>query len=178
MYWSAIETNVGILAASIPSFKALVKRYMPRFLGEYSSGGHRRGASSGLAGRSGSQGPFRKMGSSTTNGDVKLGSMTRSLKGDDSTVVSVRDVDSTDKGSSRYDYKSGQKGLTTMIEQDSSPNSSEERLTVPEGRIMARTQVTTHVSKQGSLTDEETGAVPRGGARRAGRRDSWLGVGH
>ena len=37
MYWSAIETNVGILAASIPSFKSLAKRCLPRLIGEYSS---------------------------------------------------------------------------------------------------------------------------------------------
>ena len=34
MYWSVIETNIGILATSIPSFKALAKRYIPRILGE------------------------------------------------------------------------------------------------------------------------------------------------
>lgn len=33
MYWSVIETNVGILAASIPSYKAIAKKYMPRLLG-------------------------------------------------------------------------------------------------------------------------------------------------
>ncbi|KAJ5725483.1 uncharacterized protein N7483_006840 [Penicillium malachiteum] len=38
MYWSIIETNIGILAASIPSFKAIASRFLPRFIGEYSSG--------------------------------------------------------------------------------------------------------------------------------------------
>ncbi|KAJ5682562.1 hypothetical protein N7462_005727 [Penicillium macrosclerotiorum] len=38
MYWSVIETNVGIFAASIPSFKAIASRFLPRFIGEYSSG--------------------------------------------------------------------------------------------------------------------------------------------
>jgi hypothetical protein len=38
MYWSVIETNIGILAASIPSFKAIASRFLPRFIGEYSSG--------------------------------------------------------------------------------------------------------------------------------------------
>ncbi|KAJ5291212.1 hypothetical protein N7478_000463 [Penicillium angulare] len=38
MYWSVIETNIGILAASIPSFKAIASRFVPRFIGEYSSG--------------------------------------------------------------------------------------------------------------------------------------------
>ncbi|KAJ5961194.1 uncharacterized protein N7479_008344 [Penicillium vulpinum] len=38
MYWSVIETNVGILAASIPSFKALASRFLPHCIGEYTSG--------------------------------------------------------------------------------------------------------------------------------------------
>ena len=33
MYWSVIEINIGILAASIPSFKSIVRRYFPRLLG-------------------------------------------------------------------------------------------------------------------------------------------------
>lgn len=33
MYWSVIETNIGILSASIPSWKVLAKRYIPRLLG-------------------------------------------------------------------------------------------------------------------------------------------------
>ncbi|GLB02049.1 hypothetical protein AtubIFM57258_000462 [Aspergillus tubingensis] len=37
MYWSAIEINVGILASSIPSFKAIASRFLPRLIGEYSS---------------------------------------------------------------------------------------------------------------------------------------------
>ncbi|CAG8893508.1 unnamed protein product [Penicillium egyptiacum] len=38
MDWSVIETNIGLLAASIPSFKAIASRFLPRFIGEYSSG--------------------------------------------------------------------------------------------------------------------------------------------
>jgi hypothetical protein len=38
MYWSVIEINIGILAASIPSFKAIASRFLPRLIGEYSSG--------------------------------------------------------------------------------------------------------------------------------------------
>lgn len=33
MYWSVIEINIGILAASIPSFKSIARRYCPRLLG-------------------------------------------------------------------------------------------------------------------------------------------------
>ncbi|KAF7596967.1 hypothetical protein BBP40_011333 [Aspergillus hancockii] len=36
MYWSVIEINVGIFASSIPSFKAIASRFVPRLIGEYS----------------------------------------------------------------------------------------------------------------------------------------------
>lgn len=36
MYWSVIETNVGIFAVSAPSFKAIASRFLPRIVGEYS----------------------------------------------------------------------------------------------------------------------------------------------
>ncbi|KAE8381288.1 hypothetical protein BDV26DRAFT_255707 [Aspergillus bertholletiae] len=38
MYWSVIEINIGIFASSIPSFKAIASRYLPRLIGEYSRG--------------------------------------------------------------------------------------------------------------------------------------------
>ncbi len=38
-YWSVIEINIGVLATSIPSFKALAKRFFPRILGESSAKG-------------------------------------------------------------------------------------------------------------------------------------------
>lgn len=50
MYWSVIETNIGILSASIPSWKVLAKRYVPRLLGASSSGA---GTKSGKRGGSG-----------------------------------------------------------------------------------------------------------------------------
>lgn len=51
MYWSVIEVNVGIMAASIPSYKALVKKYFPLLLGITFSGGVREGASPGYRGK-------------------------------------------------------------------------------------------------------------------------------
>ncbi|KAE8345104.1 hypothetical protein BDV24DRAFT_159938 [Aspergillus arachidicola] len=36
MYWSVIEINVGIFASSIPSFKPIASRFIPRLIGEYS----------------------------------------------------------------------------------------------------------------------------------------------
>ncbi|KAG9248743.1 hypothetical protein BJ878DRAFT_531726 [Calycina marina] len=44
MYWSVVETNVAMLAASIPSFKPIAKRYLPRLLGDSSSGATYNGA--------------------------------------------------------------------------------------------------------------------------------------
>lgn len=51
MYWSVIEVNVGILAASIPSYKALVKKYFPFLLDITFSGGVREEASPGNRGK-------------------------------------------------------------------------------------------------------------------------------
>lgn len=55
MYWSVIETNVGILAASIPSYKSLTKRYAPRLLGSYSHEGKLSGFKMMPYGKSGSR---------------------------------------------------------------------------------------------------------------------------
>ncbi|KAA8893580.1 hypothetical protein FN846DRAFT_514101 [Sphaerosporella brunnea] len=38
MYWSVIETNIGILAISIPSYRVLIRRSFPKLLGSYSGG--------------------------------------------------------------------------------------------------------------------------------------------
>ena len=46
-YWSVIESNIGVLAASIPSFKPLAKRFLPRIIGESSSSRNRRYGGSG-----------------------------------------------------------------------------------------------------------------------------------
>ncbi|KAG7128544.1 Satratoxin biosynthesis SC1 cluster protein 4 like [Verticillium longisporum] len=64
MYWSVIETNIGILAASIPSYKAIAKRYAPRLLGTSSNGSHKRSVFKMMKGGSG--GP-----SQHTGGDMK-----------------------------------------------------------------------------------------------------------
>ncbi|TLD30692.1 hypothetical protein PspLS_02110 [Pyricularia sp. CBS 133598] len=57
MYWSVIETNVGILAASIPSLKVIAKVYFPRLLGTQSGrgtvGGTAGASSGGRCGKSG-----------------------------------------------------------------------------------------------------------------------------
>ncbi|KAI6784065.1 uncharacterized protein J7T54_004611 [Emericellopsis cladophorae] len=42
MYWSVIETNIGILASSIPSFKTIATRYAPKLLGSSHKSGSKR----------------------------------------------------------------------------------------------------------------------------------------
>ncbi|KAF7114931.1 hypothetical protein CNMCM5793_000701 [Aspergillus hiratsukae] len=64
MYWSVIETNVGILAASIPSFKAIASRFLPRLIGEYSSG--RKYGSSKLTGSKQTRSGFSRFKDSVT----------------------------------------------------------------------------------------------------------------
>jgi hypothetical protein len=77
---SVIETNIGILASSIPSFKSLFKRYLPHLIGDCSSknrtpGGpdsKRAGGTANETSRSG----FVELGDGkegSENGDMKMG---------------------------------------------------------------------------------------------------------
>ncbi|EJT79952.1 hypothetical protein GGTG_05034 [Gaeumannomyces tritici R3-111a-1] len=119
MYWSVIETNVGILASSIPSTKVIAKRFFPRLLG--SSSGGPRGSWSGGGGDGGGTGSSRN-----DKGDAKARGNKSFYYAD-----SVRDDD----------------GHEMMAAAPTRPAdaqlSDEEALTgrVPEGRI----GVTTHV---------------------------------
>ncbi|KAI6370943.1 hypothetical protein MCOR25_004075 [Pyricularia grisea] len=63
MYWSVIETNVGILAASIPSLKVIAKVYFPRLLGTQSGRGAA-GAGGGVGGTAGASSGGRGCGKS------------------------------------------------------------------------------------------------------------------
>ncbi|EON68673.1 hypothetical protein W97_07931 [Coniosporium apollinis CBS 100218] len=133
MYWSVIETNVGILAASIPSFKALAKRYLPRLLDEYYSNDD------------GSRSRKYARGSRTNNSkktSSKMGS--RHRMGTDGREVLCMDELAGSKG---------KHGIVTNIDLQSG-NSSEERLNVPDGKIMASTHISTHV--EGNKSDAES----------------------
>lgn len=84
MYWSVIETNVGILAASIPSWKVLAKKYVPRLLGssngKSSAGiGKGQGQQNSLGFRLSSMGAGR----STAKG-LRIESRAENVKGDNS----------------------------------------------------------------------------------------------
>jgi len=79
---SVIETNIGILAASIPSFKPLFKRYLPHLIGDYSSSKNR---TPGLDTKRGvgttnetSRSGFVELGDgkeASDNGDMEMGDM-------------------------------------------------------------------------------------------------------
>jgi hypothetical protein len=129
MYWSVIETNIGILAASIPSYKALAKRYLPVLLGEYSS--RNRYPSKGTPG--GSTGPFQKI--TSANKSVQL----RSLEHNKSKSIPTE-----------RELYHGKGDITTNVGGDSASNTSEEELTVPSGRIVAHTQIQTSYDTRNS----------------------------
>ncbi|KAI9371381.1 hypothetical protein BJX61DRAFT_534863 [Aspergillus egyptiacus] len=74
MYWSVIEINIGILAASIPSFKAIASRFLPRLIGEYSS-------TKPYGGRSGSG--FSKVRDYTQRSAVRMNVLTSQDRGPD-----------------------------------------------------------------------------------------------
>ncbi|KAH8756343.1 integral membrane protein [Diaporthe sp. PMI_573] len=127
MYWSAIETNVAILAASIPSFKALAKRYAPALLGSSNRGG--RGLSTNKLSR------FHMMDKSRSGREVDIHA---SADGD-------RDGDRKDGSTSRArGGGQGQAGSPYNPED----NSSEEAIYMkrqppPEGKIGVRTDIAT-----------------------------------
>ncbi|KAH7031396.1 uncharacterized protein B0I36DRAFT_323839 [Microdochium trichocladiopsis] len=159
MYWSVIEINIGILAASIPSYKTIAKRYAPRLLGTSSNGGSRShkksSGGSGLYKLSG----FQKISNNKSQTRSGGGGTARNTH-HDSTIMDLRnlDTDSAD-GQHRREGSSGGGGVdgggpgkrmnphvNTRIEPTSKldlDNSSEEALFAPKGKISVKTQITT-----------------------------------
>ncbi|KAK8115996.1 hypothetical protein PG984_012498 [Apiospora sp. TS-2023a] len=128
MYWSVIEINVGILAASIPSFKPIASRYMPRLLGSSYYG---RGGSTTGAKKSGAYGSGAFGGRSKGSRGLELHSVDRS----NNTGGSRKGGDSA--------FNMGT--MDTKIERGlGAENSSEEILCDPDkGQINVRTQIET-----------------------------------
>ncbi|KXJ86200.1 hypothetical protein Micbo1qcDRAFT_37079 [Microdochium bolleyi] len=158
MYWSVIELNIGILAASIPSYKTIAKRYAPRLLGTSEGGGSRsHKKSSGASGLYKMSG-FHKIGASqngTRSNGGGGGTASRNTH-HDSTIMDLRNLDSGkggDRGPSPDcgggvggDHKRVQPHVNTRIEPTSKldlDNSSEEALCAPKGQISVKTQITT-----------------------------------
>ncbi|KAL1638365.1 hypothetical protein SLS56_000173 [Neofusicoccum ribis] len=151
MYWSVIETNVGIAAASIPSFKVIAKKYAPRLLGSYYES--QRYPSGAKHSSKFSSGAFQKMGSQN-GGASGLGSVTGAGGGAGGAghaghgSVQLRSLNRDAHDS----FRDAKGGIQTRIEQDAASNSSEEALTLPDGRIGVRTQIVTQYENGGATT--------------------------
>ncbi|OQD66635.1 hypothetical protein PENPOL_c004G05476 [Penicillium polonicum] len=133
MYWSVIETNVGILAASIPSFKAIASRFLPRFIGEYSSG--------------------RKYGpwsSSNNNNHNNHNSSPRYPSG----FAKVKDPNSL-----TMITVTGKEDIPMGTNIGAASNSSEERI-IPQGKIFAHTEIET-TFEQNDCGSESTPSLER-----------------
>lgn len=120
MYWSVIETNVGIFAASIPSFKAIASRFLPRLIGEYTSQKRYYGPWSQTAGT----GDGRKHGSNFSR---------------------IRDPQASYALQTLNDDADGPGGTVCQRNTGYEANSSEERIIIPEGKILTQTQISTNV---------------------------------
>lgn len=130
MYWSVIEINVGILAASIPSFKPIASRYMPRLLG------------SSYYGRGGSTTGAKK---SNGYGSGAFGGRSKGSRGMELHSVERNDPTASSGGGSSKKGGAYPYGMNTKIEHGlGTENSSEEILCDPDkGHINVRTQIET-----------------------------------
>ena len=128
MYWSVIETNIGILAASIPSFKSLFKRYLPRLIGDYSSKNHTLATDAKFPPHNSetSRSGFVELGGGSSHvEEVAMETFYASPTGIDTNIASG---------------KAGGGGY------NGSACSSEEMIIPPQGMILAQTQISRHVS--------------------------------
>ncbi|KAK6080622.1 integral membrane protein [Seiridium cupressi] len=132
MYWSVIELNIGILAASIPSMKPIASRYAPRLLGSSykKSNGHK---SSSYLKSSG----FKSSGlGRSRNGTMELQSVER---GDRFELQSAGNTTEIRKGSPAL-------AVGKSVFDD---NSSEEVLySPPKGHIGVKTQIETRYDER------------------------------
>jgi hypothetical protein len=123
MYWSVIETNIGILAASIPSFKAFAKRFLPRILGEDSS-----------------------KRNTTEPGSIATGETMQDSSNGNAAAVELKSSAMQSEGDeSWYQDMDIGKGMKTTIEKDTASEESQYRSTIPVGKIATRTQISTYV---------------------------------
>lgn len=136
-YWSAIEINVGILAASIPSFKALAKRYAPALLGSSNRGG----SDYKLGGASHSAGASRTLSSNKLS---RFHMMDKSRSGRE---VDIHASDN-DVGGERHDGSTSRAKHGQGDPYSPEDNSSEEAIYLkrqppPQGKIGVRTDIAT-----------------------------------
>ncbi|KAL4924262.1 putative integral membrane protein Pth11-like [Aspergillus undulatus] len=122
MYWSVIEINIGILAASIPSFKAIASRFLPRLIGEYTSN-----KAYGYGARSGS-GFSKVRDPSQSHNHDQSHSRSRGRSVGMHTLRKNRDGDN--------DHAVMGTNIHSALDR-----TSEERIFVPEGKIYAHTEI-------------------------------------
>lgn len=128
MYWSVIETNIGILSASIPSWKVLAKRYVPRLLGSSgrgTSGRHNTGSAAF---------PLSSLGGSGAGG-------AKALRLQNSSATHETEVGIARKS---FGAHIGKRGV--MVTRDDS--SDEEALFTPTGRIGVKTEISLKFEEQ------------------------------
>ncbi|KAJ4419478.1 hypothetical protein N0V82_004923 [Gnomoniopsis sp. IMI 355080] len=133
MYWSVIETNIGILSASIPSWKVLAKRYVPRLLG--SSNG--RGGTSGKYNTGSGAYHLSSMGGGGGGGGVGTAKAIR--------LPSTSATHETEVGVAKKSFGAhvGKRGVVTRDD-----SSDEEALFTPTGRIGVKTEISMKFEEQ------------------------------
>jgi hypothetical protein len=140
MYWSVIECSVGIIAACIPSFKALAKRYLPRLLGEHSS--HTRYASNKdiEEGGNGVRGCLQKIDRYVESGREGTYATEESALKD-----WRRSGRSGGDEEREKDFVMGKGEMHTTVGLKTQSQESVNRMQVPDGKIVARTEIVRHV---------------------------------
>jgi hypothetical protein len=142
MYWSVIECSVGIIAACIPSFKALARRYLPRILGEYSSANRDKyNKHIEKEEGNGGQGCLRKIDSYAGRSSKEGSYMTDEIALKDWRRDERSEIDEGEE----KDFVTGKGGLHTMVELDTRSQESFNHMQVPDGKIIARTEIVRHV---------------------------------
>lgn len=138
MYWSIIECYVGIIAACIPSFKALAKRYLPRILGEHSS-----------RAQYASNKDVEEGGTRVRSYVQKIDSYVEGSR-DGSYVTEefpLKDWRRSESGGEerKKDFVMGEGGMHTRVGLETQSDESVNHMQVPDGRIIARTEIVQHV---------------------------------
>jgi hypothetical protein len=126
MYWSVIEISIGILAASIPSFKAIFKRYLPRFL------------DSSQKRTPGTENKYGNPSKTTRSGFLELSE--RGSRIDNTAMDDISD------GKNAGDTTNVASGSVEVTIYNTNTSSTEELIYPPTGKILAQTEISTTVS--------------------------------
>lgn len=151
MYWSVIETNIGILAASIPSMKVVVVTFLPKLLLDSSYRyGKRSDSHSGFFHRSSnSKGGFNKLSAARTdpNSDIRRDD----LKGHELTT----NITALDNSSDNMETSNGYGGRN-------SEHGSEDHIVHPASNLPPPNPWNNGIMRTTELTTEVQN-IPKGG---------------